>query len=97
MFYLFLQLPVTAGHSGINDTSWYQYADDEYAIPDKPFECKHCFYRSTTKNSLLRHIRKHTGERPYKCSFCNYAAIQSSDVQKHIRRRHMEKYYSHPI
>ena len=57
---------------------------------DRPYECKQCHHRATTKDSLLRHIRKHTGERPYKCSFCDYAAIQNSDVIKHVRRKHKE-------
>ena len=54
--------------------------------------CPHCSYRATTKNSLVRHIRSHTGERPYGCPHCDYRAIQKSDIDKHARRIHKELY-----
>ncbi|XP_068240465.1 longitudinals lacking protein, isoforms H/M/V-like isoform X3 [Palaemon carinicauda] len=57
---------------------------------DRPHCCMVCPYRATTRDSLARHIRTHTGERPFKCSYCPYRAIQKSDVDKHIRRRHKD-------
>ncbi|XP_045598512.1 longitudinals lacking protein, isoforms H/M/V isoform X3 [Procambarus clarkii] len=57
---------------------------------DRPHLCPLCPYRATTRDSLARHIRTHTGERPFKCSYCPYRAIQKSDVDKHIRRRHKD-------
>ncbi|KAK7067722.1 hypothetical protein SK128_008438, partial [Halocaridina rubra] len=64
--------------------------------PDRPHSCPLCPYRATTRDSLARHIRTHTGERPFKCSFCPYRAIQKSDVDKHIKRRHKESLHLWP-
>lgn len=52
------------------------------------FECPVCKQNATTRCSLKRHMRKHTGERPYRCQYCPYGAIQKSDLDKHIRRKH---------
>lgn len=55
---------------------------------ERPFCCPLCPHRARRKDSLLRHLRMHTGERPYQCHACPYAAIQKSDLDRHLRARH---------
>ncbi|KAK8750783.1 hypothetical protein OTU49_015005 [Cherax quadricarinatus] len=55
---------------------------------EKPYCCPLCTYRARRKDSLIRHLRMHTGERPYRCPKCPYAAIQKSDLDRHLTSRH---------
>lgn len=54
------------------------------------YTCKwpNCGYESGRSDSLVRHIRSHTGERPYVCPHegCQYATIQRSTLNKHLSR-----------
>ncbi|XP_050697788.1 longitudinals lacking protein, isoforms H/M/V-like isoform X12 [Eriocheir sinensis] len=52
------------------------------------YRCSYCAMTMTTKSSLVRHTRRHTGERPYPCGFCPYAALQKSDLVRHVKSRH---------
>lgn len=58
------------------------------AAAERPFRCPLCPHRARRKDSLIRHLRMHTGERPYRCPTCPYAAIQKSDLDRHLRSRH---------
>lgn len=55
------------------------------------FQCPYCKQKMTSRGSLVRHIRSHTGERPYKCNYCAYAALQKSDLDRHTRNRHRDQ------
>ncbi|XP_076059145.1 uncharacterized protein LOC143035883 isoform X28 [Oratosquilla oratoria] len=77
---------MVAGATAFRASSTSSSSSSQYS--ERPHPCPHCPYAATTKDSLARHIRKHTGERPFKCPNCPYAAIQKSDVYKHVRRRH---------
>ncbi|KAF6211016.1 hypothetical protein GE061_014129 [Apolygus lucorum] len=59
----------------------------------KSYKCGQCSYETAYHSNLIRHSRKHTGERPYPCSNCPYRAIQHSDLTRHIRTHTGEKPY----
>lgn len=47
--------------------------DEEPAKEDNGrFKCKYCDYKTTRKDNLNNHERKHTGDKPYECHECNY-------------------------
>ncbi|XP_045598527.1 protein tramtrack, beta isoform isoform X15 [Procambarus clarkii] len=67
-------------------------AKNDSATTEKPYRCPLCTYRARRKDSLIRHLRMHTGERPYRCPKCPYAAIQKSDLDRHLTSRHTHQH-----
>lgn len=53
--------------------------------------CNICCRKLSSKDNLLRHMKRHTGEKPFACGFCNYKAIQKHHLQNHIRKSHGEE------
>lgn len=52
------------------------------------FVCFSCTYHTSRKSDMIRHIRKHTGEKPYKCSYCEYTCTQNSNLKMHMNVKH---------
>ncbi|XP_050740628.1 zinc finger protein 316-like isoform X16 [Eriocheir sinensis] len=52
----------------------------------KPFTCRHCPYATRSRADLVKHVRKHTGERPFPCPLCSYRASDRSTLRKHFLR-----------
>jgi hypothetical protein len=55
---------------------------------EKEFVCSDCPMRFRHKNSLIRHMCQHTGERPYACDRCDSAFIAPHRLKEHIVRCH---------
>ncbi|GAB1604932.1 transcription factor E4F1-like [Argonauta hians] len=46
-----------------------------------------CTYAFKTKGSLIRHMRRHTGERPYTCDMCKRTFTESGALSRHLKSR----------
>lgn len=57
------------------------------------FKCEQCDYRALDRSRLIRHMRRHTGERPFPCDLCSYKATQSSSLARHRRQHTGERPY----
>ncbi|KAL5270774.1 hypothetical protein ACHWQZ_G001444 [Mnemiopsis leidyi] len=63
---------------------------------DRSFLCPFCPYAAVKRSSLIKHQRKHSGEKPYPCSECPYKASQKSNLVVHQRIHSGEKPYKCP-
>ncbi|XP_026688620.1 zinc finger protein 271-like [Diaphorina citri] len=52
------------------------------------YMCFTCEYHTNNNHNMLRHIRRHLGEKPFQCEFCDYKSSAPSDLQTHKRIRH---------
>ena len=57
---------------------------------EKQFDCPSCPMQFRHKNSLVRHLCQHTGERPYHCPECNSAFVSMHRMKDHVRKSHPE-------
>ncbi|XP_005096526.1 transcription factor E4F1 isoform X2 [Aplysia californica] len=48
---------------------------------------ENCPYGFKTKGCLVRHMRRHTGERPYECERCGRAFAESGALTRHMKAR----------
>ncbi|XP_071515104.1 uncharacterized protein [Panulirus ornatus] len=60
-------------------------------ITGKTHQCPYCDYITTNYAHLLRHVRKHTGEKPFACPHCPFRATQNDNLKRHIRTHTGEK------
>ncbi|CAL1527456.1 unnamed protein product [Lymnaea stagnalis] len=50
-------------------------------------ETENCPYGFKTKGGLVRHMRRHTGERPFACEKCGRAFSESGALSRHMKAR----------
>jgi hypothetical protein len=55
---------------------------------EKEFRCDVCNRHFRHKNSLVRHLAQHAGERPHKCAFCTESFSSLAKHRDHVKRRH---------
>ncbi|GFO00945.1 transcription factor e4f1-like, partial [Plakobranchus ocellatus] len=48
---------------------------------------KSCPYAFKTKGGLVRHMRRHTGDRPYNCDRCGRSFSESGSLTRHLKAR----------
>lgn len=54
------------------------------------FVCELCGKEVANRNSLIGHMRVHTGEKPYACTRCKYRAKDKSTLNRHVKFRHKD-------
>jgi hypothetical protein len=57
---------------------------------EKPYYCpsEGCKMQFRHKNSLVRHLCQHTGERPHPCQICGQAFISIHRMKEHVKKYH---------
>lgn len=63
---------------------------------EKPFRCKVCNTRFSTKSHLNRHSRIHTGEKPFQCQRCEFKTLTRSHLARHMLKHSGEKPFTCP-
>ena len=58
---------------------------------ERPYACPYCKFRSADKNSLNKHIKRHTGEKGFYCKFCDFSTIQAVNLGYHYNSTHTEQ------
>lgn len=61
---------------------------------DPRYACKECPFQGGNSSDLMRHARKHTGEKPYACLFqnCDYRTARKWSVKQHEKRHNPENF-----
>ncbi|RUS77071.1 hypothetical protein EGW08_015154 [Elysia chlorotica] len=56
---------------------------------DRQFICavENCPYAFKTKGGLVRHMRRHTGDRPFNCDKCGRSFTESGSLTRHLKAR----------
>ncbi len=69
----------------------HQMGTDTGGNVDKEYKCDACEYMCSTKQSLMRHFKSHTGEKPYKCDSCDYRCSLKHNLARHQRSRTVQR------
>jgi uncharacterized Zn-finger protein len=50
---------------------------------ENPYKCNYCPKSFKLKNTLIRHMKNHTGQKPYKCKACNKSFVRKDILAGH--------------
>ncbi|XP_014255425.1 zinc finger protein 250-like [Cimex lectularius] len=59
----------------------------------KVIQCPHCSRTFSHRNSLLYHVRSHSGRRPHQCDVCGKAFFAANALRVHMRMHSGDKPY----
>nr|CAI5852369.1 unnamed protein product [Callosobruchus analis] len=54
------------------------------SIKRKILECLHCTYKTTFKNTLRKHMIRHSNRKTHECTQCDYKTIKKQYLTKHM-------------
>ncbi|KAF6216111.1 hypothetical protein GE061_000449 [Apolygus lucorum] len=60
----------------------------------KSVQCPHCSKTFTHRNSLLYHVRSHSGRRPHQCDVCGKGFFAANALRVHMRMHSGDKPYT---
>ncbi|GFV94014.1 hypothetical protein TNCV_3573671 [Trichonephila clavipes] len=58
---------------------------------DGKFRCDKCAFVTAIRNSMRRHILRHSTERPHQCHLCPKGFIEKTDLNTHLMKHAGEK------
>ncbi|GFQ99341.1 zinc finger protein [Trichonephila clavata] len=83
MHYLKIVCDLLLSH-GINQGIFLAQASHvKHLKANRLFPCDQCFYSAISKADLVKHYRKHTGERPHCCEFCGRRFSLKQNLRRH--------------
>lgn len=63
----------------------------------RPFHCPTCHMSFTRKGDMLRHHRKHSGEKPFSCPVCGDEFTRKDDMTRHFKTHQGVKPHTCPV
>ncbi|KAF8767971.1 Zinc finger protein 513 like protein [Argiope bruennichi] len=64
----------------------YAYTGSKYIM----YKCDQCPYNTNNRAKLIRHYRRHTGEKPFECNICLKKFTRRESMMSHCKIVHCE-------
>ena len=63
----------------------------------KPYSCHICSEKFNHRNTMMNHVKNHSGEKQFACPYCPQCSSKKSNIKAHILRVHSDEQYSEPL